>query len=94
MVITPELAQKLFKHEHKVFVSYKDDQRQILISSSTNSWFAKLHQFKECLLKDKDMQGTKSISIRDMIIDHDISDKTRQLSFQVNLEKKFLKVFI
>ncbi|MEO1052617.1 MAG: hypothetical protein AAFX87_18435 [Bacteroidota bacterium] len=94
LVIAPEIARQLFDDTNSAYISYKEDQHTLLISPATNSWFPKLHDACQCLLKDKDLAGTKSIVIRDMIIDHDLPDENRSLSFQINQDKRFMKVSI
>ncbi len=94
LVIKPEIAEAVFANSRSAYLSYKKDRNILLVSPSSNHWFPKLHESKESLIKDKDLSGTKSIGIRKMIIDHDLPSENRPLFYQVNEEKRFLKVIL
>lgn len=92
IIVPGSLVERIFQGSESAFVSYNVDQNKILVSPTSNSWFPKLHQSKEYLIKDKDIHGTKSIGIRELLIDEELQEDDRELSFEVNLEKRFLKL--
>lgn len=92
LVIDDKLSSQLFEGSATVYVSYKSEQRAILVSPNSNAWFPKLHKTKECMLKAKDLLGTKSVAIHEFIIDHDLANEDRTLEFEVNRSKRFLKI--
>jgi len=92
IIIPPNLAILFFGEDHSVYVSFQETKGVALVSTSANRWFPKLHESKLYLLKNKDMMGTKSISIRELILDHDLKENDRLLPTETNLEKKFIKI--
>lgn len=92
LIVPPEITKTIFGDEQAVYVAYKEDSKAFLISPKSNSWFSKLHKSSEVLLKSKDMAGTKSISIREFLIDHELDTSNKTLSCTVNTEKQFLKI--
>lgn len=92
IIIPPEISENLFKESDSIFIAFKNEVNAILISPLTNAWFKQLHKAEQKLLKSKDLKGTKSIAIREMLLDHELSDENRILSFQINSDKKFLKI--
>lgn len=94
LLLAPPLATPLFGQDQRVFVSYKETQKVLLVSSSSNSWFPKLHQASTQILKIKDLKGTRSLAINDLLIDHDIDPQNRVLAYEANQEKKFIKIML
>ena len=92
LIVPHYLAEMIFKKSATAYVSFNDAQRKILVSPTSNHWFPKIHVSKEYLLKEKDLNGTKSIGIRELIIDHGISENDRELRLEINENKSFIKV--
>lgn len=92
LIIPSSIAVEIFQKANTAYISYKQERKSLLISPNTNSWFPKLHESKECLLKNKDLEGSKSISIRELLIDHDINAENRTMAFEVNTEKRYIKI--
>ncbi|GAB5523741.1 MAG: hypothetical protein Roseis2KO_16130 [Roseivirga sp.] len=92
VIISADLAQKIFADAYTAYVSYKNDLGVILVSANTNTWFRKLHETKEYMLKNKDLEGTKSIAIREILIDHDIDTADRPLHHELNEDKHYFKI--
>ncbi|MEL6557421.1 MAG: hypothetical protein AAFQ94_04510 [Bacteroidota bacterium] len=92
LLLSPILSNLMMKDSNSVYVAYKEENQTLLVSPKENSWFPKLHQSQEFMLKSKDLKGTKSISIREILIDHDLNDLDRKLTCTVHDEKKFMKI--
>ena len=92
LIISPEIAERLFDASTTSYVSYNEESNCLLVSPSKNSWFPKMHKSLEFILKERDMFGTKSIAIMEMFLDYDIDDMDRKLSCTINEEKQFLKI--
>ncbi|MEM8568766.1 MAG: hypothetical protein AAGF85_20075 [Bacteroidota bacterium] len=75
-----------------VFVAYKKDLEAILVSPTSNAWFPKLHESMEFLLKIKDLKGTKSVGLREILIEHDIDDLDKKLQCSLNEDKNYIKI--
>ena len=92
LVIDSELANDLFGNTFTAFVAYKEQSKTLLISPNSNGWFVKLHGAFESILKEKDIQGTRTIGIRQILIDHELDDTDRSLAFELNEKQNFLKI--
>ena len=92
LVFDPALSHPLFDSSSTVFITYKNELNALLVSPNYNTWFHKLHDAKECLLKEKDSKGTKSVAIREFILDYDLEENDRLLRYELNEQKKFLKI--
>ncbi|MEP0985097.1 hypothetical protein [Ekhidna sp.] len=92
LIIPPNLVEELLDEYATVYVSYKKDLGAILVSPKSNSWFPKLHESLELMVKNKDLHGTKSVSIREVLIDHDIDSSDKMFSATINKEKRILKI--
>lgn len=92
LILPPIIGNRLLNGYSSVYVAFKKDLNALLISPTTNSWFPKLHESLEFILKSKDLQGTKSIAIREILIDNDIDDRNKTLDCTLNVEKSFLKI--
>ena len=92
LILPPELATQVLPESHSVYVAYKEQMNTILVSPKENAWFPKLHQSQELMLKSKDLKGTKSIPIREILIDHDIDDLDKKLTCTVNSDQNFIKI--
>ena len=87
-----ELANQFFQAGNPVFISFKEEEKAVLMAPLTNSWFSKLHQAQQTLLKARNQQGDCTTSIRDLILDHDLNATDRELTFTLNNQSKFLKI--
>jgi len=92
LIIPAEIANQVFVNCSSVYVAYKEDLNAILVSPKSNDWFPKLHSSLEFIVKSKDLQGTKSIAIREILIDHDVDDLDKTLNCSINQERNFLKI--
>jgi len=92
LIIPAEIANQVLVNSSSVYVAYKEDLNAILVSPKSNDWFPKLHSSLEFIVKSKDLQGTKSIAIREILIDHNVDDSDKTLPCLINQERIFLKI--
>lgn len=92
LIIPAEISNQVLKDCSSAYVAYKEELNSILVSPKENSWFPKLHTSMEFLVKSKDLQGTKSVAIREILIDYDIDDSDKALQCAINQERNFLKI--
>ena len=63
-----------------------------MIASTSDKDFKSLHKAKQYMLKDKSVNGDKSIALHELIIDNEIDSSDRELEFEVQAELKILNV--
>ena len=87
------LADKIFKRLFTAYVVYVTERKQLLITPASNGWFRKMHQPQQLLLKEKNLKGDCSLSIRQLLMDHDLDMNDRVLAYEVIEKTKLIKVF-
>ena len=92
LVVAPEVIQAVGNEDRFVFATYDEAQKRLLLSKRENDWFTKLHKTSELMLKDRDIHGTKSISVREILLDNNIDESDRELAFELDTDRGFLKV--
>lgn len=92
MIIPPDLAKQVLEGSEHVYVAYKEEIHTLLVSPKENAWFQKLHGAMEFILKSKDLVGTKSIAIREILMDNELDETDKSLTCTVNHEQRFLKI--
>ena len=86
------LVNQLLEGNPYVFLSYKEAEKQLLLSPVTNSWFPKMHDTHQQFLKTKNKEGDSATALHAIILDHDLDDSDRELEFTVNHKSRFLKI--
>ena len=92
LILNPAISNGILDKSANVYVAYKKELHALLVSPKSNSWFPKLHESMEFILKSKDLKGTKSLAIREILIDNDIDDLDKELVCTINEEKKYPKI--
>lgn len=92
LVIPPDISGRIFPGGHFVYAAFKAKSGELLVSNHANSWFPKLHQASEIMIKIRDLKGTKSIALHEILLDYGIDEQDRTLSCQINENKQFLKI--
>lgn len=86
------LANSLFKENNLALLSFQESSKQLLVAPITSSWFKKMHEAKQCLLKDKNIQGDKSIALHALLIDYDLDETDRELGYELNEQAGWIKI--
>tara|TARA_Y100001949_G_scaffold167722_1_gene165684 strand:+ start:320 stop:640 length:321 start_codon:yes stop_codon:yes gene_type:complete len=92
IIIDASVAVPCFGDSIHALISYKEDSSQLLLSWIENSFFSKLHECHQVILKQKDLKGSVSVPVRDVIIDYDLDDFDRALTFDFNTKNRFIKI--
>lgn len=92
LILAPSLVNNILEGSDTVYVAYQAQNQALLVSPKANSWFPKLHQAEEFLLKNKDLKGTRSVAIREILLDHEIDDADRHLTYTFHETNRFLKI--
>ncbi|HAS46681.1 MAG TPA: hypothetical protein DCS93_39725 [Microscillaceae bacterium] len=94
-VILPyELVKQIFGSVSYAYVSYVSTNQTLLITPVTSEWFAKMHQPTQFLLKDRNLQGDKSIAVREIFIDNDLNETDRSLLYEIVTNTNLIKISI
>ncbi|MCU0469144.1 MAG: hypothetical protein MUF58_11105 [Arcicella sp.] len=83
IIIPAEVAKTVLENEQQVNWVYYPDRQTLLIAGKSKVFFEKLHKTDWQTLKDKNVQGDKSLFVRSILIDHDLDDTDRELTFDL-----------
>ena len=64
------------------------------MASSTDALFKGLHKTSMVMLKLKNGKGDKSITIQEIMIDHDIDPSDRDLDFKADAILKVISIYL
>jgi len=76
------------------YVTYVEEQGNILITPVTSQWFVKMYKPTQFLLKSRNLKGDKTLAIREILIDNDLDMEDRNLEYEVIEKTNLIKVSI
>ena len=93
IIIDSNIAGSLFDNESYVQVVYYLKNGVLMIARDSDELFKKLHKASPVLLKNKNIQGDKSLNLREIIIDNDLDDSDRPLLFSEDKIMNVLSIY-
>ncbi|MCD8539343.1 MAG: hypothetical protein LRY55_05960 [Leadbetterella sp.] len=83
MIIEAGIVEKYFGTEEHVHLVFHPDKQEILVAPRSLAFFEKLHKNAEwTALKLKNAKGDRSISVRHILLDHDLDMEDRELKYE------------
>jgi hypothetical protein len=79
--ISSDIAESAFGDAPQVYVIYYPKQRALLLAPMDDEIFPTLHKAGLQMLKNRNLQGDKTISLQEILIDNDVDDTERELAF-------------
>ena len=79
--LSANIAEQAFGSDRQVYAVYYPDKSSLLLAPYSDEHFSKLHKASLVLLKDRSLAGDKSLSLQEIIIDHDLPDHDRDLEY-------------
>jgi hypothetical protein len=79
--ISGDLAKSAFGDAPQVYIIYYPKQHALLMAPMDDDLFPTLHKAALQMLKNRNLQGDKTISLQEIIIDNDIDDTERELMY-------------
>jgi hypothetical protein len=55
-------------------------------------WFKKMHQAGQFMLKNKNLQGDKTVAIHEILIDNELDEEDKELFFEIQGQGKILNI--
>lgn len=81
LYIESALAAAAFGNAAQVHTVFYPQQKSLLLAPMEDELFPKIHKTALQMLKTRNLQGDKSISLQELIIDHDLDASDRDLVF-------------
>jgi hypothetical protein len=79
--IPGDIAEAVFGETPQVYTVYYPQQKALLLAPMDDDIFPTVHKGGLQMLKSRNLQGDKTISLQEIIIDNDIDDTDRELAF-------------
>lgn len=92
--LSNEIASNTFGGERQVYVVYYPQRGALLLAPMSDTAFKSLHECSLVMLKDRNLQGDKSLSLQEIIIDHDLDATDRPLAFTYRPGVQMLQVLL
>ncbi len=90
IVLPHAVAETHLAGETHVLLKFDGEEKKLLLAPATNAHFKQQHKASLHMLKEKNLKGDKSVSIQEIVIDHDIDDQDRIIAFSVH--EGFIKI--
>ena len=90
--LSQEVATHAFGDERQVYMTYDPEKSLLLLAPMSDLAFKKQHECSLVMLKDRNLQGDKSLSLQEVIIDHDLDSTDRPLAFSSQAGIRLLQV--
>lgn len=81
LFISGALAADAFGDVIQVYVVYYAQNHALLLAPIDDPLFPTMHKARMQMLKTRNLQGDRSISMEEILIDHDIDDTDRDLPY-------------
>ncbi|CAI8184201.1 MAG: Uncharacterised protein [Flavobacteriaceae bacterium] len=76
LIFTPEQVDQFFGRVSHVYVATDLDHKRVNICAVAQVWFTKVHKgAAQMMLKQKNLEGAKSLNIKPFLIDLEIDSK-------------------
>lgn len=92
LYLDAEVAANAFGTERQVYTVYYDNLGMLLLAPMSDATFKQAHECALVMLKDRNLNGDKSLSLQEIIIDHDLDQSDRPLPFTSAPGLKMLQV--
>ncbi len=78
------IAQDFLADSSHVHVVFYPQRQVLLLAPSSDELFKGLHKTSMQMVKTKNLTGDKSISLEEILLDHEIDESDRLLSYQLD----------
>lgn len=94
LLIAGTLATQAFGEAAQVYVHYEVAGQELLLAPMDHESFSKSYKSALQMLKIRNLQGDKSISLQEVLIDQDLDDQDRDLFFTYDAAARVLHVIL
>jgi hypothetical protein len=83
IIIPVEVFSQILEGEEQVNLVYYPERNQLLFAGKSKTFFEKMHKTKWQSLKEKNAQGDKALFVREILLDFDLDDTDRVLTYEI-----------
>ncbi len=92
LLLDSDLVTRIFGDIHYAYAAYVAAQQALLLTPVSSQWFVKMHSPAQFLLKDRNLNGDKSLAVREIFIDNELDERDRILEVEVVDRTQLIKV--
>ena len=90
--VKKNVAEKIFGSHGAILSVYYEAEKTFLAAPLNEEVFKIIHKAKQQMLKDKNAAGDKSISVQEILLDHELNNNDRNLEYTAEEALHTLKV--
>ncbi len=94
IVVSKNLVDQVLDNCDRAGWVYYANRNIMMLASSADDLFKSIHQSKISLFKHRNEQGDRSLSIQELLLDHEIDGKNRELKFRADEILKVLTIYL
>ncbi len=83
LLIDHEVAQEVFGNDLNAHVVYYPNKRTLMVAPKSDELFKTLHKANQHMLKDRNLKGDKTVALHELLIDNEIDDTDRDLTYDL-----------
>jgi hypothetical protein len=81
LLISGDIATAVFGEAPQAYIVYYPQQKSLLLAPMDDEIFPTIHKGDLTILKTRNLQGDKAISLQEIIIDNEIDETERDLPY-------------
>jgi glycerate kinase len=93
LIILADIAIPFLGENSHVNMVYYPQKQTLLLAPATDELFKGLHKTSMQMIKNKNLTGDKSISLEEMLIDNEIDDANRPLTYKLD-QMNIMQVYL
>ena len=92
LLLEAEVAENAFGGERQVYTVFYPNLGMLLMAPMSDQMFKQAHECSLIMIKDRNLKGDKSMSLHEIIIDHELDSADRPLTFTTAPGLRMLQV--
>lgn len=92
LILAADFAKEAFGDNLNVFTAFKADEKMLMIAPIQDFAFKKEHKAVQQMLKNRNAVGDKSIALHEFLIDNQLDETDRELTYELAPDSKILTV--
>ena len=92
LLISNDIAREVFGGEQNARLVYYPDKRALMVAAASDELFQNLHKTSQHILKERNRDGDKSIALHEFLIDNQLDDTDRALTYVFQQELGILNI--
>jgi hypothetical protein len=92
LIIPHSIAQKAFGSSKNVYMVYYPQKNALMLAPTSDELFKSMHKAKQQMLKDKNLNGDKSVALHEILIDNQVNQEDKRLDYEFEASLGILNI--